>query len=573
MPGGLRDPRFDRPTDSATTLALDKATTRSFDVDGRMHISKCNISKATVNPYKGEEIPGWEELGLEPTRVYQMFRSPDELAKSAPTFNRVQLLKKHVPVDVDDHQMWDIVGTTGSDAEFDGTYLTNSLAVWTKEGIDFIESGEQRELSCGYHYVPVMTSGIFDGKRFDGIMTEIKGNHVALVEEGRAGHDVVVGDSAISEREDEMKPTRLEYAVLMRTARAINPLLAQDAKVDYAPILKGLSTKNFKTRKPQIVDGLRKALTGKTIAKDASIEHLAKMLDHFEGSPAQADESVSGSQHRAMEAAAHGSSNLDIPKSVGEEFSKADKGKTFGDMIRDWSAARDWSNGMDEAGLSELEKMHGDCSMDSEEETESEEEAEDKHADDKKAHDKKSAKDRKAAKDSEKEDEEKAEDEFPDKKDEEAEDDFEEAEDKHADDRHADDRARDSKRAKDKKGAMDKRSITQDEVNKAIEAAVAGERKRSKLAQDARAFVRPFVGEVVGDSAEAVLRAGAKALNIDDAEKLHVDALRPLISVFGKQRIEGTRSRYEPDLAMDAADGDAVTTFNQMFGADRIRPV
>ena len=34
-------------------------------------------------------------------------------------------------------------------------------------------------------------------------------------------------------------------------------------------------------------------------------------------------------QHRAMAAAAKGKSTLGIPKSVGQEFLKADKGKSF----------------------------------------------------------------------------------------------------------------------------------------------------------------------------------------------------------------------------------------------------
>lgn len=41
--------------------------------------------------------------------------------------------------------------------------------------------------------------------------------------------------------------------------------------------------------------------------------------------------STSGAQHRAMEAAAHGHSNLGIPASVGKEFENADKGKHFKD--------------------------------------------------------------------------------------------------------------------------------------------------------------------------------------------------------------------------------------------------
>ncbi len=39
--------------------------------------------------------------------------------------------------------------------------------------------------------------------------------------------------------------------------------------------------------------------------------------------------SVSGPQHRAMEAAAHGKSTLGIPKSVGQDFSRADGDNSF----------------------------------------------------------------------------------------------------------------------------------------------------------------------------------------------------------------------------------------------------
>ena len=39
--------------------------------------------------------------------------------------------------------------------------------------------------------------------------------------------------------------------------------------------------------------------------------------------------SVSSKQHNAMEAAAHGHSTLGIPKSVGQDFANADKGKSF----------------------------------------------------------------------------------------------------------------------------------------------------------------------------------------------------------------------------------------------------
>ena len=39
--------------------------------------------------------------------------------------------------------------------------------------------------------------------------------------------------------------------------------------------------------------------------------------------------STSQKQHNAMEAAAHGKSNIGIPKKVGQDFAQADKGKKF----------------------------------------------------------------------------------------------------------------------------------------------------------------------------------------------------------------------------------------------------
>ena len=565
--------------DSRDLLALDKGSVRSFDGDGRMHVSVANISKAVVNPYRGEEIPGWEELGLERDKIYHLLRDPRELEAAAPTFNGLQLLRKHVPVSAEDHQMWDIVGCTGTEAKFDGKYLTNSLHIWTQEGIDFIESGDQREISCGYHYVPDMTAGNFNGTSYDGVMRNIEGNHVALVEEGRAGPDVVVGDSALKKRKSTMrKPTRLEYAVLMGTARAINPLLATDAKINYGPILKGLNSKNFKERKPQIVSGIKKAIAGKTIAQDASIEHLAKMLDTFEHNPPAEkswDESVSAPQHKAMEAAAEGKSNLDIPKSVGKEFSEADKGKKFGDMIRDWAMSKDWSNGLSEDDIDALDKMHCDAAMpeagksamdkdDGEENTEIDvEEGEDSDIEEEEAED-------------------------GDLEEEEAEDaDLEEAEagkdkDKAAKDKAAKDKkAKDAKAAKDRKGsAMDgKRPITGDDMNKAIASAVAGERKAALAATEARAFVQPFVGHlpIALDSAEKILRAAAKTMRIEDADTVHHSALKTLISLAGKSAAIANDHQsvgIHPEMAMDGAEDFDSSSFDRMFpDAGRIRPI
>ena len=52
-----------------------------------------------------------------------------------------------------------------------------------------------KELSAGYSYTPDMTPGEFEGKAYDGVMRNLSGNHVALVERGRIGADAVISDS------------------------------------------------------------------------------------------------------------------------------------------------------------------------------------------------------------------------------------------------------------------------------------------------------------------------------------------------------------------------------------------
>lgn len=179
-------------------LAFDRATVREKDQDGRLKVEVSNISKATVNPYVGKEIPGAEQLGLDLDQIYMLLRDPRELAKAVDSFNNLPVLSQHVPVFAADYAEQSkkyVIGATGSDAVFQAPFLRNSLSIWDGSAIAAIESGEAREISCGYHYTPDLTPGIFEGEKYDGIMRDIIGNHVAIVQEGRAGHDVVVADS------------------------------------------------------------------------------------------------------------------------------------------------------------------------------------------------------------------------------------------------------------------------------------------------------------------------------------------------------------------------------------------
>ncbi len=240
-------------------LAFDRSA-RRIDADGRLHVDRSHISKATVNPYYGKEIPGYEALGLQPDKVYRLLRDPVELERAAPTFARLPVLSEHVPVTVEAPRPDLVVGAIGSEVVFAAPYLDADLCVWDATAIAGIETDKVRELSCAYRYVPVMEPGEFEGQPYDGRMTEIQGNHLALVEVGRAGSDVVVADrNPFSFKETAMKMSKLGKA-LFAALCAASPVLAADSAL---PALVGSA--NRKTFNP-------KDVKAKLLALDADLD-------------------------------------------------------------------------------------------------------------------------------------------------------------------------------------------------------------------------------------------------------------------------------------------------------------
>ena len=131
-----------------STFAFDR-TARRIDADGRLHVDRSHISKAVVNPYYGREIPGFEALGLDPDRIYRLFRDPVELERGASTFARLPILNKHVPITVenvaDNPELKKlIVGAIGSDVSFNAPYLDADLCVWDAAAIAGIETEKVR---------------------------------------------------------------------------------------------------------------------------------------------------------------------------------------------------------------------------------------------------------------------------------------------------------------------------------------------------------------------------------------------------------------------------------------------
>lgn len=241
-------------------FAFDKSM-RSFDRDGHLFVEMTNISKANVCMYYGREIPGWEKLGLDANKEYRLYRDPEELRKAAHTFAGKPLLIHHKPTTATDHAEELVCGAVGTNVVFDGVYLRAPLSIWTQDAIDAVESERQRELSPGYRYAVDMTPGHTpDGVAFDGRMTQIMGNHVALVFEGRTGPDVMVAD----EKPPEF--SKMKFAKFLAALGVVTPLKPEQAVALDAALAEDLKTVEVKHC---VADG------------DLSDEEMAGALDAY----------------------------------------------------------------------------------------------------------------------------------------------------------------------------------------------------------------------------------------------------------------------------------------------------
>lgn len=155
-----------------------------------------------------------EELGLEGFGIVTVYREAEEVfdQKAIASFNGVAFTDTHPSCDVtsDNWAMYskgevqDVRRGKGDQSDF----LVADILVRDPIVINEIESGAKREISAGYECEYVER----DGKIYQ---TNIRGNHVALVQCGRAGNQVRINDE---------KKVNKKYIVIKTLQKAIKKI-------------------------------------------------------------------------------------------------------------------------------------------------------------------------------------------------------------------------------------------------------------------------------------------------------------------------------------------------------------
>ena len=137
------------------------------------------ISRTGVQLYSDADGNTWGEY-RDPVEVFH----PDALR----SFEMSVLTNDHPAEFVTARNVKDVqVGHAGSDVRRDGIHVAASIVVTDADTIAAIKKGKT-ELSCGYTATLVRDTGATpEGATFAARQTNIRGNHVAIVDHGRAG--------------------------------------------------------------------------------------------------------------------------------------------------------------------------------------------------------------------------------------------------------------------------------------------------------------------------------------------------------------------------------------------------
>ncbi|ECC9827560.1 DUF2213 domain-containing protein [Salmonella enterica subsp. enterica] len=169
---------------------------RIYDLNNWFEIPKNPISKVGVFPYMGATIGA-----PEPDKIYMVYRSAEALAdpECLKSFRLLPFINDHEMLGEGETpaEQYGVEGVIGENVTFEGDEnqgtLYANLKVFSQRLADLIASGK-KELSCGYRCVYVYRPGVWNGQPYDYIQIKIRGNHIALVDEGRMGPTVAVLD-------------------------------------------------------------------------------------------------------------------------------------------------------------------------------------------------------------------------------------------------------------------------------------------------------------------------------------------------------------------------------------------
>jgi hypothetical protein len=245
---------------------------RTIDADGFL-VAPATIAKAgNVQEYRAAELG----LDGDPNRVVRLYRPRDEVEKAAPTFARRPVTNNHPPTKWVTAENWSQfgVGEAAEKVTMDGDSMNTVVTVRNKRTVDAVMSGKAG-MSCGYKFsFDDSRKTTPEGVAVDGWMTDIVGNHIAVVDRGRGGPECIIAD-------EENKPMSTKRIVVDGLPLDLDEVAAATVEKLQATNVKLVGDAEAATKMAEeaekravAADAANKELTAKVEAQGKEIEAL-----------------------------------------------------------------------------------------------------------------------------------------------------------------------------------------------------------------------------------------------------------------------------------------------------------
>jgi hypothetical protein len=258
-----------------------KMSTERIYTDEGFLTSPARIAKTGIQEYTAESM-GKSQYGS--TNIVRVYRPPEEVFSedSLKTFAFKPVTNEHPPELVNAKNARNYqVGLSGHEVVKDGDFVKTTITITDGDTIDSIKNGKV-ELSNGYTADIDWTPGTTpEGLEYDAIQRNIRGNHIAVVQRGRAGPQVRVADNQYTEAKmATITIDQVEYEVTPQVAQAVGKLQTQlnDATLASDEAAGKAETAYVEAEKAKADADAAKAMADAALAKVPTAEQIDKLV-------------------------------------------------------------------------------------------------------------------------------------------------------------------------------------------------------------------------------------------------------------------------------------------------------
>ena len=233
------------------------------------------VARIGKQKYLGDEIG---LSGRDADKEFDVFRPEDEVFADATiaSFEGMPITDDHPedPVNADNIHLYqkghvqNVHRGTGKESDM----LIADLVITDPNTIQKVLDGK-REISCGYDYNMDDSDGQYTQR-------QIRGNHVAIVDRGRAGHRVCIKDSAPNERR-KGKSMRAKILSKMFASYAKDEEVTPEEVADAAEEIQAIAVEKPENTAPESVKDEEMPVT--TPASDDRLDKIIEMLGRLLG--------------------------------------------------------------------------------------------------------------------------------------------------------------------------------------------------------------------------------------------------------------------------------------------------